>query len=175
MTDRLHELVGGQRQLDLGESSNVGDVGDVDGLDGRTAGSLPDREHPVVRQDAVRRGPGTDGRHLPPLYLQAVQGRSVRQGREGAHPRPDQGRRHRGRDVKLLHNATKNVQANPTLCATLAKPIGQLADQLSALSSQVTSGNLAGITSVEPLVSGLMSAATSAGIPVKETTDTTGS
>ena len=78
-------------------------------------------------------------------------------------------------DVKLLHNATKNVQANPTLCATLAKPIGQLANQLSALSSEVTSGNLAGITSVEPLVSGLMSAATSAGIPVKETTDTTGS
>jgi hypothetical protein len=71
--------------------------------------------------------------------------------------------------------ATKNVQANPTLCTTLAKPISQLADHLSALSSQVTSGNLAGIGSREPLVSGLMSAATSAGIPVKETTNTTGS
>jgi hypothetical protein len=78
-------------------------------------------------------------------------------------------------DVKLLHNATTNVQANPTLCTTLAKPISQLADHLTALGSQVTSGNLAGIGSVETLVSGLMSAATSAGLPVKETANTTGS
>lgn len=53
-------------------------------------------------------------------------------------------------------------------------PISQLADHLTALGSQVTSGNLAGIGSVETLVSGLRPAATSAGLPVKETTNTTG-
>ena len=75
-------------------------------------------------------------------------------------------------DAKLVANATANVKANPTLCNVLYQPLQSLGGEVSKLKSDVLSGNLGAIGSVEGLVSGLVSTATSSGLPVTETTDT---
>lgn len=75
-------------------------------------------------------------------------------------------------DAKLLSNASKNIKANPTLCNALHEPMTQLESKLSALKGQISSGDLSAIESVAPLVSGVVSKATSNGLNVQETTDT---
>ena len=74
-------------------------------------------------------------------------------------------------DAKLLSNAVKNVQANPTLCTAIGQPMADLATHLSALTHEVTLGNVAGIESAGTLVSGLLSQASSSGLNITETTD----
>ncbi|NYG07788.1 hypothetical protein BJ986_002281 [Phycicoccus badiiscoriae] len=77
-------------------------------------------------------------------------------------------------DAKLLSNAMKNIQANPTLCNVLYQPMADLATHLAALKSDVTAGNLGSIDSAGSLVSGLLAKATSNGLSVTETTNTAG-
>ncbi len=78
-------------------------------------------------------------------------------------------------DAKLLSNAVKNIQANPTLCNVLYQPMADLATHLSALKSDLASGNLGTIDSAGSVVSGLLAKATSSGLHVTETTNTAGS
>lgn len=75
-------------------------------------------------------------------------------------------------DAKLITNAAANVKANPTLCNVLYQPLQSLGGEVSKLKSDVLSGNLGAIGNVEGLVSGLVSKATSNGLPVTESTDT---
>lgn len=78
-------------------------------------------------------------------------------------------------DAKLLSNAVKNIQANPTLCNVLYQPMVDLASKLSALKTDVTSGNLGSIDTAGSSVSGLLTKAHSSGLGVTETTNPAGS
>jgi hypothetical protein len=77
-------------------------------------------------------------------------------------------------DVKLLSNAAENIKANPTLCNLLYQPMTDLEGRLAALKGEVSVGNIASIGSIEPVVSGLLTKATSNGLPVTETTNSAG-
>lgn len=77
-------------------------------------------------------------------------------------------------DAKLLSNAVKNIQANPTLCNVLCQPMTDLATHLSALKSDLASGNLGAVDSAGSVVSGLLAKTTSTGLHVTETTNTAG-
>lgn len=78
-------------------------------------------------------------------------------------------------DAKLLSNAVQNIQANPTLCHVLYQPMVDLGTKLSALKTDVTSGNLGNIDTAGSSVSGLLSKANSNGLGVTETTNPAGS
>lgn len=74
-------------------------------------------------------------------------------------------------DAKLLSNATENIKANPTLCRVLYPPVLSLENKLSALKSDMLSGNLASVDSAEAVVSQLLSTADANHLPVNETTN----
>jgi len=72
--------------------------------------------------------------------------------------------------VKLLNNAKANAKANPTLCKTVAGPIGQVADQISGLAGSLRSGSVAPgvIGGLAGLVTGIQQKAGAAGVAVPE-------
>ena len=75
-------------------------------------------------------------------------------------------------DVKLLHNAEKNMQANPTLCKKLYAPMSQAITKLDSLKSNVIHGNFAELGAADSLLSGVLSKGNSSGAAIKESTDT---
>lgn len=82
-----------------------------------------------------------------------------------------------GTVVHLLKNASLNAKANPTLCRTIATPLANLTSTVSGLAGSlrggaVDPGVLGGLGGA---VSGLLSKATSAGVPVTEKAPTAGS
>ncbi|MDQ2849879.1 MAG: hypothetical protein M3Y49_03945 [Actinomycetota bacterium] len=75
-------------------------------------------------------------------------------------------------DVKLLHNAEKNIQANPTLCKKLYVPMSQAIAKLDSIKSNVIHGDVSGLSAANGLLGGVMSKGNSAGAGIKESTDT---
>ncbi|GAA2746269.1 hypothetical protein GCM10009868_31040 [Terrabacter aerolatus] len=78
-------------------------------------------------------------------------------------------------DAKLLLNATENIKANPTLCKVLVPPMVQLQGKLAGFKSQALAGNLGFIGDAQQAVATIEQQATTAGIPITETTTTNGS
>ena len=78
-------------------------------------------------------------------------------------------------DAKLLLNATENVKANPTLCKVLVQPMTQLEGKLAGFKSQALAGDLGFIGDAQQAVSAIEQQASSAGLPITETTNTSGS
>ena len=76
-------------------------------------------------------------------------------------------------DLKLMSNATKNVQANPTLCKTLYQPISDVADKLSGLKGGLATGSFTSLTSLDSAFSKIKDDATQGGLPITESTDET--
>ncbi|GAB3584945.1 hypothetical protein [Calidifontibacter terrae] len=75
-------------------------------------------------------------------------------------------------DLKLLSNAKKNVQANPTLCRTLYAPISNAAADLGKVKSAITGGDIASLSTLESKFSSIeKGSASSSGAPITETTD----
>ncbi|TWP38991.1 hypothetical protein [Leekyejoonella antrihumi] len=74
-------------------------------------------------------------------------------------------------DLKLMDNAKKNVQANPTLCKTLYTPIDSAAKALDGLKKDITSGSLTSLTSTESALSGILKSGNQHGLNIKELTD----
>lgn len=74
-------------------------------------------------------------------------------------------------DLKLMSNAKKNVEANPTLCKVLAAPIAKATHELGGLKGKVTSGDLSSLTSLEGTLSGIMSTGNKHGMGITESTD----
>ena len=75
-------------------------------------------------------------------------------------------------DVKLLHNAEKNIQANPTLCKKLYAPMSQAITKLDSLKSNVIHGNFSELGAANSLLGGILSNGNSSGAGIKESTDT---
>lgn len=71
-------------------------------------------------------------------------------------------------DTKLVDNAYKNVQANPTLCKALITPLGQLKSVMGSMKGQILTGNLATIATADSLVKQIESAAGSNGATITE-------
>lgn len=69
------------------------------------------------------------------------------------------------REVRL---SIADVQANPTLCKTLAAPLGTLADNISAVVTRLKGGDTSGITDAQKAVSGIESSASQGGAPITE-------
>lgn len=78
-------------------------------------------------------------------------------------------------DAKLLGNATENIKANPTLCKVLVQPMTQLEGKLAAFKADALAGNLSFIGDAQQAVATIEQQATSAGLKIQETTDTSGS
>lgn len=74
-------------------------------------------------------------------------------------------------DVKLLDNAVKNAKANPTLCKTIAQPLGTAVDSMKNMKGDLTSGNFASIMAANTALSQIMSGSQQHGIKIDETTD----
>ncbi len=78
--------------------------------------------------------------------------------------------------VKLLHNADANAKANPTLCRTIAAPLSSLISTVSGLThSTLDGGGAAGLHGgLGGSLTGLLSKAGTAGVPVTETSPAAG-
>ena len=74
-------------------------------------------------------------------------------------------------DLKLMDNAKKNVEANPTLCKVLAAPIENAVGALGGLKGKITSGDLGSLTSLESTLSGIMATGNKHGLGITESTD----
>lgn len=74
-------------------------------------------------------------------------------------------------DLKLLDNAVKNAQANPTLCKTIAQPLGTAVENVKNMKGDLTSGNFASIMAANTALSQIMSGSQQQGIKIDETTD----
>lgn len=74
-------------------------------------------------------------------------------------------------DLKLLNNAVKNAQANPTLCKTIAQPLGTAVESVKNMKGDLTSGNFASIMAANTALSQIMSGSQQQGIKIDETTD----
>lgn len=74
-------------------------------------------------------------------------------------------------DLKLMNNAKKNVEANPTLCKVLATPIENAVGALGGLKGKITSGDLASLTGLEGTLSGIMRTGNKHGLGITESTD----
>ena len=74
-------------------------------------------------------------------------------------------------DLKLMNNAKKNVEANPTLCKVLAAPIENAVGALGGLKGKITSGDLNSLTSLESTLSGIMHTGNKHGLGITESTD----
>lgn len=74
-------------------------------------------------------------------------------------------------DVKLLDNAVKNAKANPSLCRTIAQPLGTAVDSVKNMKGDLTSGNFASIMAANTALSQIMSGSQQRGIKIDETTD----
>ncbi|NNG39313.1 hypothetical protein HJ588_08500 [Flexivirga sp. ID2601S] len=74
-------------------------------------------------------------------------------------------------DIKLLDNAKKNAQANPTLCKHLYQPISNAVDKLGNLKGEITSGNLTSAVATNGILGSILSTAKQNGLNVTETTD----
>lgn len=74
-------------------------------------------------------------------------------------------------DLKLLDNAVKNAQANPTLCKTIAQPLGTAVESVKNMKGDLTSGNFASIMAANTALSQIMSGSQQQGIKIDETTD----
>lgn len=72
--------------------------------------------------------------------------------------------------VHLLKNASLNAKANPTLCKTVAAPLSSLTATVSGLAGSLRGGSVdpGVIGGLGGAVSGLLSKAKSAGVPVTE-------
>ncbi|EWT06037.1 MULTISPECIES: hypothetical protein [Intrasporangiaceae] len=77
-------------------------------------------------------------------------------------------------DAKLLLNATENIKANPTLCKVLVQPMTQLEGKLAGFKSQALAGNLGFIGDAQQAVTTIEQQARTAGLPITETTNTSG-
>lgn len=75
-------------------------------------------------------------------------------------------------DAKLINNAYKNVEANPTLCKSLKGPLGKLKDSINSMQDGLKSGDLTSIATTQALVSSVMGTAQQNGLKITETTDT---
>ena len=75
-------------------------------------------------------------------------------------------------DVKLLQNAEKNIQANPTLCKKLYAPMSQAITKLDALTSNVVHGNFSELGAANGLLGGVLSNGNSSGAGITEHSDT---
>lgn len=74
-------------------------------------------------------------------------------------------------DLKLLNNAVKNAQANPTLCKTIAQPLGTAVESVKNMKGDLTSGNFASLMAANTALSQIMSGSQQQGIKIDETTD----
>lgn len=74
-------------------------------------------------------------------------------------------------DLKLLNNAVKNAQANPTLCKTIAQPLGTAVENVKNMKGDLASGNFASIMAANTALSQIMSGSQQQGIKIDETTD----
>ena len=74
-------------------------------------------------------------------------------------------------DAKLINNAYKNVEANPTLCKSLKGPLGKLKDSVNSMEDGLKSGDLSSIATTQALVSSVMGTAQQNGLKITETTD----
>lgn len=74
-------------------------------------------------------------------------------------------------DAKLINNAYKNVEANPTLCKSLKGPLGKLKDSVNSMQDGLKSGDLTSIATTQALVSSVMGTAQQNGLKITETTD----
>ena len=70
--------------------------------------------------------------------------------------------------AKLLSNARENAQANPTLCRTIAQPLGAAITALGGVAAALASGDLSVLGSLGPLLDNLRGVASQNGIPVPE-------
>ncbi len=77
-------------------------------------------------------------------------------------------------DAKLLANATENIKSNPTLCKVLVQPMTQLEGKLASFKSDALAGNLGFIDDAQQAVTTIEQQATSAGLKIQETTNTSG-
>lgn len=75
-------------------------------------------------------------------------------------------------DVKLLHNAQKNIKANPTLCKKLYVPMSQAIAKLDSIKSNVIHGDLSGLGAANGLLGGVLSKGNSNGAGITQSTDT---
>lgn len=74
-------------------------------------------------------------------------------------------------DLKLMNNAKKNVEANPTLCKVLGGPIEKAVGALGGLKGNITSGNLASLAGLESTLTGIMNTGNKHGLGISESTD----
>lgn len=74
-------------------------------------------------------------------------------------------------DLRLMHNAKKNVQANPTLCKVLGGPIDKATSALDGLKGKITSGDLTSLAALESTLAGIMTTGNQHGLGIKESTD----
>ena len=72
--------------------------------------------------------------------------------------------------AKLVSNARENAKANPTLCKTVAGPLGQLASSLNGVVDGLKSGSLdaGAIGGISGLLGSLQQKSGQAGVPVQE-------
>jgi hypothetical protein len=70
--------------------------------------------------------------------------------------------------VKLLSNARENAQANPTLCRTVAAPMGAAIAALSGVTAALASGDLGVLGTLGPALDSLRGLAADAGVEVPE-------
>ena len=72
--------------------------------------------------------------------------------------------------AKLVSNARENAKANPTLCKTIAGPLGQLTSSLNGVVDGLKSGSLdsGAIGGISGLLGSLQQKAAGAGVPVQE-------
>lgn len=69
------------------------------------------------------------------------------------------------REVRL---AIVDVQANPTLCSTLAAPLGTLSDNIAGAVTKLKGGDATGIQDAQKGVAAIESGATHGGAPITE-------
>ena len=72
--------------------------------------------------------------------------------------------------AKLVSNARENAKANPTLCKTVAGPLGQLTSSLNGVVDGLKSGSLdaGAIGGISGLLGSLQQKSAEAGVPVQE-------
>ena len=67
-----------------------------------------------------------------------------------------------------LRLAIDDVQANPTLCSTIAAPLGSLSANIAGFVDQLKGGDTSGIATAEKAVTSIESAASGGGVPITE-------
>ena len=73
--------------------------------------------------------------------MEAVPARCVQKGANGRVKALLKGGATAALDVKLLHNAEQNMQANPTLCQKLYAPMSQVVLKLGVIKNNLVHGN----------------------------------